>query len=396
MFLMELPDIYAGNYSLLALIPLILVIPSLALIFLNQVPFGIELKGGMLLTLQLGGKIDPVSLENALTGLGMKDVSVRTYTNPAGDVAEIEIATDDRMLSADDAMSKFDNGMIEAGDLETSLARLRAEQATGTDVQAKITETEQKLEAKTTEVISFAQSVVDLSKSLAGEDVGQLTNTSDVKKIQKDVNAIYLSAKNKYKERIIGTTREVVEINSYSLEEVSPTLSKVFIQKVLGVAVISIILAVIGVFLIFRIPIPSIAVLTGASCDIIIALGAMAVFKVPLTLASFATLMMLTGLSLDTDMMLTIKTIKRTEDTPRKRAYGAFKTGFAMTTTIVMAFVLLLVLGMITHIPTYYQFGAVAVAGLIGDIITTWCLNAVLVLWYLEGKYAAFFRMVKR
>jgi preprotein translocase subunit SecF len=106
--------------------------------------------------------------------------------------------------------------------------------------------------------------------------------------------------------------------------------------------------------------------------------------------------MMLVGLSLDTDMMLTIKTVKRKEGTPRERAYDAFKTGFAMTSTVIVAFVVLLALGMITHIPTYYQIGAVAVAGLFGDLIATWMLNAVLVLWFLEGKYGKFLHMIKR
>ncbi|MEM3030896.1 MAG: protein translocase subunit SecF, partial [Candidatus Micrarchaeia archaeon] len=137
---------------------------------------------------------------------------------------------------------------------------------------------------------------------------------------------------------------------------------------------------------VFRTFSPSLAVLTGAASDIVIALGAMGAFGIPLTLPSFAALLMLIGFSLDTDILLTMRTLKRTEGTPRQRAYETMKTGATMSLAALVAFGALLALALVTHIPTYYQIASVAIAGLLGDLVATWGLNAVVILWYLERK----------
>ena len=393
---MKLPNIYAGNYSLLAILPITLVLISLALV--PQVPFGIDLRGGMLITLQLDKAVDSAQIQAALNGVGVNDAEVKTYTNPSGNVAEIEISTDTRMNAVDDLLVKIDTIKKDIDSAESNLARLRSEETiSGKNLSGQISEQEQK-KADMIQQARIAESdVFERSAELAGKPlVTQKAASDDIVKIQKAASAAYIEAKENYKQKIISALSSAASISDYKLEEVSATLSRLFLNKVFGVVILSALIATVGIFLIFRVAIPSIAVLTGAACDIIMALGAMAIFHIPLTLASFATLMMLVGLSLDTDMMLTIKTVKRKEGTPRERAYDAFKTGFAMTSTVIMAFVVLLALGMITHIPTYYQIGAVAVAGLIGDLIATWMLNAVMVLWYLEGKFGKVFHMIKR
>ena len=59
-----------------------------------------------------------------------------------------------------------------------------------------------------------------------------------------------------------------------------------------------------------------------------------------------------------------------------------------MSTTAMVAFLALFVLSMLTHIPTYYEIAAVALAGLVGDLFATWGINAVMVLHYKESKEA--------
>ena len=41
-------------------------------------------------------------------------------------------------------------------------------------------------------------------------------------------------------------------------------------------------------------------------------------------------------------------------------------------------------LAAVTHIDTYYEISAVAIAGLFGDLVATWMFNAVIVLFYIE------------
>ena len=389
---MDLPNIYEGNYSRLIVLPLLLVLISI--ILLPRVPFGIDLKGGVLVTLQLTQDVDERTIADGLNSIGITDVSIKMYKNPLGSLAEIEIPTDSRFETIDDSISKLDAIETDIGNIELTLARLRAEQTNGKDVAGQIGSNEGNIKAKLDEASALLAKIVLTASDISGKP--EEIVAKDMASIKKAANALLLDAKNANRERIIAALSNKASFSSYSLEEVSPTLSRLFISKIMGIATVSTAIAVVVIFLIFRVPAPSIAVLVGAASDILIALGAMAIFQIPLTLASFATLMMLVGLSLDTDMMLTIKTIKRSEDTPRQRAYGAFKTGFAMTSTVVIAFAVLLALGIVVRIPTYYQIGAVAVAGLIGDLIATWMLNAVLVLWHLEGVYGRIFGMGKR
>ncbi|MEM4331351.1 MAG: hypothetical protein QXI89_01130 [Candidatus Anstonellales archaeon] len=157
-------------------------------------------------------------------------------------------------------------------------------------------------------------------------------------------------------------------------------MGSAFLEKVKTTLAISAILAIIAVFWIFKEPFASLAVLSGAFADIIIALGFMATMGIPLTLASVAALLMLVGYSLDTDILLTTRVIKRSDGEKQDRAFEAMKTGLTMTTTGIIAFIILFVIGQYLRIATYYQIGAVVIAGLIGDIFATWGINAVLLL----------------
>ena len=146
------------------------------------------------------------------------------------------------------------------------------------------------------------------------------------------------------------------------------------------IVIYSVILTSIVVFLIFRTAVPSVAVLSGAAADITFALGAMSIFGIPLTLASFSALLMLVGFSLDTDILLTMRVIKRRDGTAAQRAYESMKTGMTMSFSTMVAFIALFALAMITHESLYYQISTVVIAGLIGDLIATWAFNAVIIL----------------
>ncbi|MEM4134127.1 MAG: hypothetical protein QXO35_01530 [Candidatus Micrarchaeia archaeon] len=393
---MKLPNIYEGNYSLLIIFPLALIIVSLFLI--PNLRYGIDLKGGMLITIQTQEQISNQQIKEILSQNNIYDAEIRLYQTPNGNIAEIEIATDRRITEIDDKLIEMESLLKDSSTIESELARLRSEQqATGKDLSSKIAEDEAKLSSLSSKAKELQSQIFSLSEELMGRKaVTQQESSDDISKIMKASNAVFAEAKVVYKDRLISALSSSISNSDMKLEEVSPALSRLFVSKVLNIALISALLAIVVVFLIFRTFIPSFAVLIGATSDIIMALGAMAFFGIPLTLASFVTLMTLAALSLDTDMMLTIKTVKRREGTPRERAYDAFRTGFAMTTTVIVAFAILMFLGMYTHIPTYYQIGSVAVAGLIGDLIATWCLNSVLILWYLEGKYENLARLVKR
>ena len=66
----------------------------------------------------------------------------------------------------------------------------------------------------------------------------------------------------------------------------------------------------ITVFIIFRNLVPSLAVIAAALCDIIIAVGGMSLFGIPLSVATVGALLMLIGYSVDTDILLTTRVLK--------------------------------------------------------------------------------------
>ena len=390
---MALPNIYEGNYSRLIVLPLALVAISLIIIlFLSPIKYGIDLRGGTLITLQLTQAVDETAIKGALAGVdqGSGSVSIKRYANPMGEVAEIEMATDERVKSIDDNMDLFDNKVKEVEIVEIELANLKSPTASGgADTADKLRQAEADYEKKTSELIAIGKSIESSANQIGVTDT--LSSSTDAKILKNEVMAISLEAKDKYKSNIMDSLSGAARYSTYSIEEISPSLSKVFIEKVVNMALFSIVLAFIVIMLIFRQPLPCLIVLSGATADIVMSMGAMGALGIPLTLSSFAALMMMAGLSLDTDMMLTIKVLKRTESNPRDRAYDAFRTGFAMTSTVLAGFGMLFVLGMITHITAYYQIGAIGLIGLIGDLIMTWGFNGPLALWYAEGKFPKIF-----
>lgn len=143
----------------------------------------------------------------------------------------------------------------------------------------------------------------------------------------------------------------------------------------------------ITVFIIFRSFVPSIAVILAALSDIIIAAGGMSLFGIPLSLASVGALLLLIGYSVDTDVLLTTRVLKRREGTITERAIDAMKTGLTMAITSIGAMITLYVVVMI-FIPSAQvlaDIAAVLIIGLAADILVTWLMNLGILRLYMEG-----------
>jgi len=383
---LELPNIYEGDYKRLILVPLAFIALSIALVMLMGIPQGIELKGGVLVTLQAQGPVNAQAVEASLAAAGIKDATVRAYSNPVGEVVEVEIEQNALLSDAEKAMTEFNAKASATDDAELALAtaedqaRLKADDASKKNAQ----DAQAAYDKAWGEMKGSANAILDRLEKVMGAPVAR--DAADSRELKKLVDDSFTLAKERYRGQIIAAIGRGMKYSSYSFQDVSPTLSTYFLNKAVGIVMISSLLAAIVVFAVFRTVVPSFAVLMGAASDIIIALGAMALFQIPLTLPSFAALLMLIGFSLDTDMLLTIRTLKRGEGTARERAFDTMKTGMTMSLTALVAFGALFLLALITHIPTYYQISAVAICGLFGDLVATWGMNAVTILWYAEKK----------
>jgi preprotein translocase subunit SecF len=384
---MDLPNIYKmTDYRGLIAAPLILIL--LSLYFIPSIPKGIDFKGGILITLQTNSSFEEAKIQGSLANIGIKDMTISSYTHPFGKTIEIEIEQNPLLAEAEKARIPFSNTYDEVIDLEYRKTTIELDnQRNSSNIDknaAELAKIESQLAPKRAEMDKYAQTILSNCGQVLGRQIGLPTGST--KEVRDAVDKVYLEATDTYNKRILEALRSSVEFSSYSFVNVMPSLSDYFISKVLGILIVSTILVVIVVFVVFRTFVPSMAVLSGALSDVIIAMGGMGLFGIPLTLSSFATLLMLIGFSLDTDMLLTLRVIKRTEGTARGRAYEAMKTGITMSSATILSFSVLLALALITHIATYYQIAAVAICGLFGDIVATWFFNAVIVLWYAEKK----------
>ena len=178
----------------------------------------------------------------------------------------------------------------------------------------------------------------------------------------------------------------VAKINSY--RSVGPLLSKQALNQIYWAIGFAFLFMSITVFIIFRDPIPSVAVILAALSDIIIALGGMSVFGIPLSLASVGAILMLIGYSVDTDILLTTRLLKQRKGEINRRAFGAMKTGLTMSITAItsMTALYLVTLFIIPEARVLSNIAAVLIIGLAGDILTTWLMNLGILKWYLEAK----------
>jgi preprotein translocase subunit SecF len=195
---------------------------------------------------------------------------------------------------------------------------------------------------------------------------------------------------------ITGTAADVVTLSNslegtasiQSFRSVGPLLSAQSLNQVYWALAFAFIFMSITVFIIFRNFVPSMAVIFAALSDIIIAIGGMSLFGIPLSLASVGALLMLIGYSVDTDILLTTRVLKRREGTINERAIDAMKTGFTMAAAAIgsMVALYLVVVYLMPYAQVLGEIAAVLIIGLVADVMVTWLMNLGILRWYMEGR----------
>ena len=114
----------------------------------------------------------------------------------------------------------------------------------------------------------------------------------------------------------------------------------------------------------------------------------MSLFGIPLSLASVGALLMLIGYSVDTDILLTTRVLKRREGTINERAIDAMKTGFTMAAAAIgsMVALYLVVVYLMPYAQVLGEIAAVLIIGLVADVMVTWLMNLGILRWYMEGR----------
>jgi preprotein translocase subunit SecF len=137
------------------------------------------------------------------------------------------------------------------------------------------------------------------------------------------------------------------------------------------------------IFLAFRTFVPAGAVVLSAFADMVMTAATMNIIGIPLSLGTVAALLMLIGYSVDSDILLTNRVLKR-QGKLNDKLTGAFTTGIIMTSTTLAATAALFIVSWFGSVQILMEISAVLLIGLVFDILNTWLTNAGILKWYVS------------
>jgi len=168
-----------------------------------------------------------------------------------------------------------------------------------------------------------------------------------------------------------------------SINQISETFGKSLQYQAFIALIFSFIGMAIVVFITFRTFVPSAAVVLSAFADIVMTAAVMNVAGITLSLGTTAALLMLIGYSVDSDILLTNRVLKR-QGKLHDKLVGAFNTGIIMTSTTFAAITALFIVSWIGSIQILMEISAVLLIGLVFDVMNTWLTNAAILKWYAQ------------
>jgi preprotein translocase subunit SecF len=137
------------------------------------------------------------------------------------------------------------------------------------------------------------------------------------------------------------------------------------------------------IFITFRTFVPSVAVVFSALADMVMTAAVMNIIGIPLSLGTTAALLMLIGYSVDSDILLTNRVLKR-QGKLNDKLMGAFHTGMIMTSTTFAAVAALFLVSWFGSVQILMEISAVLLIGLVADIMNTWLTNVGILKWYVQ------------
>lgn len=184
-------------------------------------------------------------------------------------------------------------------------------------------------------------------------------------------------------ENNVGELKE----GEYSIEVMGSSLGDSFFKETITALLIAFLLMSLVVFAYFRTFVPSLAVILSAFSDIIVTLAIVNLMGMKIGTGGIAAFLMLVGYSVDTDMLLTTRLLKRKEGTVFDRVISSIKTGMMMTVTTMSALIVAIIF---VQSAVIRQIMIIVLIGLAVDIVNTWIQNVGILRYYLEKKKVKF------
>lgn len=232
--------------------------------------------------------------------------------------------------------------------------------------------------------LDIAQLKLDLASKLQDLNIREISDLSsgELKAVIIETTSDGQEAK-KVVEDYLGYS--LIEGENSSFEFTGASLSKSFYNQLILAMIVAFVSMAIVVFIMFRNLVPSAAVILSAFFDILMTLVVVNLVGIEMSTAGIIAFLMLIGYSVDTDILLTNRVLRRNDHTLNKRIFNAFKTGITMTLTSFFAIlVALLIVKSFSSVLT--QIFTILVIGLFFDIFNTWITNVSLLKWYVLRK----------
>ncbi|QQR92875.1 MAG: hypothetical protein IPJ89_01360 [Candidatus Iainarchaeum archaeon] len=342
-------QLYDKNYKRLMIIPAVLAIAFLLILLVFPgIKLGLDFVGGVRVVVNTDKLSEKPVQELLSQELNLKEVKVSVVTSPFGTSARIEYAEPQ----------------------ELTQARQLLDQA----LQVKAT-------APTQARSLLTQSLTTLNITPTSEVVDDLV-TQASQAINTRSTELSNSVRQKLTERF-----SLPADTSFTIEEVTPTFGATFLSNAIFVGIISILLLTIVIFIFFREVVPSLAMIQAILFDMLTAVALTTLFGFSITLSSVAALLMLVGFSIDTDILLTTRALKRQDKTVLARMNESVMTGLTVTSTVMGASLVMLIVSYTAQISTIFEIAAIVFFGSIGDVIATYLMNGPILLWYWESKH---------
>ncbi|MFT4297849.1 MAG: protein translocase subunit SecF [Candidatus Woesearchaeota archaeon] len=169
----------------------------------------------------------------------------------------------------------------------------------------------------------------------------------------------------------------------YSVEGIGASIGQAFFRQAILALLVSFIIMALIVAITFKTFVPSLAVIASALSDIVITVAILNIMGFTFSTAGLAALLMIIGYSVDIDILLSTRVLKRKEGSVFQRIGSAFKTGILMNFTTLIVLVAALIL---TTSEVITQIMTVLIVGLLVDQMSTWIQNVGILRLYLDSK----------
>ncbi len=170
---------------------------------------------------------------------------------------------------------------------------------------------------------------------------------------------------------------------NYSVELVGSSLGQEFYRQMMKALVFAFVLMAVAVFVLFRKIVICTNVVLAALFDIVITIAVVDLLGIKISAAGIAAFLMLIGYSIDTDMLLATRVMKRREGIISERVSGAIKTGLTMTATTVAALIVGL---LIAESLVLKQVFTIILIGLLVDVVVTYMMNGPMIIMHQVKK----------